>query len=229
MKHIHARVILSTGILVFSQPTWADALSDQLEQLRQSGSAIHMVTPIYSQVLYFSIPKGFHPVLESTSNGRYIQELVPAGEAQRKWTQKVTALGFQSLSSMKDVKPEMLNVRLAQGFKKDCPESFSFEPLGAINLSGYEASAVLIGCGASLPTGTAFSEAMLSIVIKGEKDFYNLQWAERGEASTSPFKFSAELWVQRLNALKPLIVCTPKDGEAAPYDSCIPKKINLQN
>ncbi|MDC6131314.1 hypothetical protein PPH41_26110, partial [Burkholderia gladioli] len=57
-------------------------------------------------------------------------------------------------------------------------------------------------------------------VVKGAKDLYTLQWAQRGPLSTKPLDIDAAMWLQRVRNLMPLKVCPIVPGEKAPYPSC---------
>ncbi|MEI7430007.1 MAG: hypothetical protein WCL27_06085 [Betaproteobacteria bacterium] len=65
------------------------------------------------------------------------------------------------------------------------------------------------------------SESMLLIVIKGESDYYTVQWAERGDASTTPIKLDEAKWTDRFKRLAPIKLCPIIPGERAPYPSCV--------
>ncbi len=62
---------------------------------------------------------------------------------------------------------------------------------------------------------------MLLITLKGDQDYYSIQWAQRGPASSAPVEYDSKLWSDRLMQLLPIRVCRKVAGEAAPYPSCI--------
>ena len=62
---------------------------------------------------------------------------------------------------------------------------------------------------------------MLIIAIKGERDYYTIQWAERSGASTTPIQFDEKKWMERLKRLTPVKLCPIVPGETAPYPSCV--------
>jgi len=61
---------------------------------------------------------------------------------------------------------------------------------------------------------------LLLIVVEGVKDYYTIQWAERGDASELPLKFESAKWTGRFKKLLPIKLCSLLPGEAAPYPSC---------
>lgn len=202
----------------------AGAPMSDVEKLREQGYVVRSITPVFGQLVMFSFPKGFKPAFENVNGPQYMQEWVPEGETVKKWTEMITLTGAKDLSGNPNATPQLLANRIAGGFKKDCPESFNAIGLGAIKLSGHDAFAAILSCGIALPTGSPYSESMLLIVIKGEKDFYTIQWAERGEASSTPMKLDDAKWATRLNKLSPIKLCPIVPGEAPPYPSCIAQK-----
>lgn len=194
---------------------------NKIETLRQQGYSVKTITPIFSQLLTFSFPKGFKPVFEDAKGAQYIQESVLEGESTKKWSQMVTVTGAKGLASNPNITPQAFANRIAGGFKNACPTSFSGNGLGAIKLGNYDAFASVISCGVANPAGELYSESMLLIVIKGESDYYTIQWAERGSASTSPIKFDDAKWTDRFQKLTPIKLCPIVPGESAPYPSCV--------
>lgn len=109
---------------------------------------------------------------------------------------------------------------IAAGFKKSCPDTFSAKGLSGSSIDGYFAMTVFAACGTVGASTAAHSEAALIMVIKGEQDFYTLQWAERGKAQASPMAFNQQHWAERLKDLMPVFVCEKIAGENAPYPNC---------
>jgi hypothetical protein len=178
------------------------------------------VTPIYSQLLTFSYPSGFTPAFENSKDGSYIQESVLKGESVQRWSQMLTITGAQGLAMKKDVTPIRFAESMAGGYKNACPNSFATTGLGQVKLGAHDAFIALVSCGNLNPGAQAYSEAMLLIVIKGDKDYYTIQWAERGKASKTPIPFDNEKWSSRLSSMAPMKLCPVIPGEKAPYPSC---------
>jgi len=197
---------------------------NEVDTLKQQGHSVGVITPIFSQLVMFSFPKGFVPAFENTKGGSYIQESVLTGENVNKWTQMITITGAKNLALNPNANPKGFADIMAGGFKSVCPNSFNATSLGENNFGIYSAFSAVISCGTASPTKEQYSESMLLIVIKGDKDYYTIQWAERGDASEIPIKFDSTKWTDRLKKLMPVKLCPIVPGEAAPYPSCVDRK-----
>jgi hypothetical protein len=58
------------------------------------------------------------------------------------------------------------------------------------------------------------------LTVKGAKDFYTLQWTERGHDSAQPPAIDTAYWGRQLARLTPIRLCPIVPGESAPYPSC---------
>lgn len=192
----------------------------EVEALRQQGYSVRTITPIFSQLVTFSFPKGFAPAFQDAKGGQYIQESVLEGESVKKWSQMVTVTGAKGLVSNPTVTPANFAGGMADVFKRACPDSYTATGLGEIKFGSHDGFATFVSCGVASPAGEPYSESMLLIVIKGESDYYTIQWAERGEASKTPIKFDNAKWVDRFKSLTPIRLCPIVPGEKAPYPSC---------
>lgn len=192
---------------------------NEVDALRQQGFSVKTITPIFSQLVTLSLPKGFVPVFENTKDGQYIQESVLEGESVTKWSQMISVTGAKGLSSK--ATPIRFAGGIASGFKRLCPDSLSAIPLGELKIGIHDAFASFVSCGIANPTDEElYSESVLLIVVKGESDYYTIQWAERGEASKTPIKFDNVKWADRMKKLTPIKLCPIVPGERAPYPSC---------
>lgn len=194
---------------------------NEVEAARQRGSSVKTITRIFDQLLMFSFPKGFKPASENAKGGQYIQESVLDGENVKKWSQMVTITGAKGLAANPNVSPQIFANKMAGGFKNACPSSFSGTALGAFKIGAHDAFGAVISCGVANPAGEPYSESMLLIVVKGQSDYYTIQWAERGAASRLPIKLDDAKWQGRLKQLAPIKLCPVVPGEAAPYPSCV--------
>lgn len=220
--------LIASALLIFqtyisSGHAAESAPKDEIEAYRQQGYSINEVTPIFSQLLVRPIPKGFKSVFENLSkNGSfYIHEFVPDGEAAENWTEMLTDTGIKDMASNPKASPQALAFGMADGFKKACPNSFSLLNLGAITLGDYDAFVVVASCGTAPAPSRPHSESALIMTIKGEKDYYTVQWAERGTASKTPITLDRALWDDRLKKLQPIKLCPLTPGEKPPYPSCV--------
>ena len=185
----------------------------------QNPKSFTVISPIFGQLVTFSIPSNFIGVFENTRGAHYTREAVPKGETADRWTQMITVTGEKGLSESANVTPEKFAGSMAGGFKRACPDSFAAKALGETRFGDANAFVAVIGCG----TIEGRSETALIAVVKGSADVYTIQWAERGAAVQAPPVDDAR-WPERLRALQPIALCAIVPGEAAPYPSCIGKK-----
>ena len=178
-----------------------------------------VISPIFRQLVAFSMPAKVVVAFENTTNGHKTREAVPKGETTGRWSEMITVTGEKGLSRNANATPEKFAGSIAGGFKQACPDSFAAKALGARKFGGADAFVAVIGCGKV----EGHSETALIAVIRGSADYYTIQWAERGAATAQPPVADAR-WAERLSALQPIAVCPIVPGEAAPYPSCIGKR-----
>jgi hypothetical protein len=191
-----------------------------LSQLKPSA----FVMPVFSEIVLVPYPDGFEAAYEHAQGANYIHEMVPKGETVDRWSQMFTTTGKQGLSSMANLTPEILLARFADGFKRACPETFSARGIGPAKISGHDAFVAWASCGTVNTAGYAHSESTLFLAIKGTQDYYTMQWAERGPASSQPLVYDDAKWGDRLKKLTAVRTCHRVPGEPAPYPSCVDKK-----
>jgi hypothetical protein len=211
---------LASGIAI---PAYAQDKAD-IEALREQGYSVRMISPIFSQLVMLSLPKGFATVFEDTNGNQYTREAVLDGETVERWSQMITVTGAKGLAANPRVTAQSFVEQIAGGFKNACPETFSAKGLGALKFSGRDAFIALAGCGTVSSDGGAHSESALLIAIKGAADYYTIQWAERGTAAARPMTYDEAMWKERFNKLSPIKLCPIKSGEAPPYPSCVNQK-----
>ena len=206
-----------------AQPGAAN-MPQTVDAFRQQGYAVRSISPIFGQLFMFSFPQGFQTVFENTRGDHYIREAVLAGENENKWTQMVTVTGIRDLSANPNVTPKIFAQGMAGGFKRACPASFSAVSVMDGDISGHDAFAAVVSCGTSPASNGTTSEAALILVIKGDHDYYTLQWAERGTPSATPVAIDGKKWSDKFARLAPVKLCPIVPGEAAPYASCAGSK-----
>ncbi len=184
--------------------------------------AFRVISPIFGQLVTFSMPSNFLVVFENTKDGRYIREAVLKGESVERWTQMITVTGAKGLSSNPNASPEKFAASIANGFKAACPDTFAAKAIGNARLGAHDAFIAVVGCGAVGAGADRHSEIALIAAVKGAADYYTIQWAERGPASDKP-DIDAEKWPARFRQLHPIDFCPIVPGEAPPYPSCVSK------
>lgn len=184
-----------------------------------------VISPIFSQLVSFTLPAGFNTVYEDGNGTSYIREAVRSGESVNDWTEMVTVTGAKGLSGNPSVTPRAFAGAIAGGFQKACPGSYSEKMISeGKNERGYQQFVGVVSCGAAPGANRVTSESALIVVIRGDQDYYTIQWAERGSPSGSPIPVNHVKWNGRLAKLLPINVCPVLPGEAPPYPSCLKNK-----
>jgi hypothetical protein len=197
---------------------------DDIDALRAKGYKVRIISPIFSQLVTFSFPKGFKTVFENTNGGRYIREAVLDGETADQWSQMITVTGAKGLAANPSLSAQSFIERITSGFKGACPDTFSSKVVGTTKFSGRDAFIALSACGMMEADGAKYSESALLIGIKGSADYYTIQWAERERASSQPMAFDDAKWTERFKELNPIKICRIVASEAPLYPSCINQK-----
>src|SRR5262245_3402929 len=179
------------------------------------------ISPIFSELVMFSLPRGFRTVSERSNGKHYLREAVLDGETAERWSQMITVTGAKDLASNPNASPRWLVERIAGGFQKACPESFAVVALGPLKVSGHDGFAAVVSCGSAQSASDKHAESALLIGIKGSADYYTIQWAERGPPSREPLAVDHAKWGQRFKTLSPIKICPIVPNEAAPYPSCL--------
>jgi hypothetical protein len=181
---------------------------------------IAMVVPVFSQLVRYSAPAEFKIADEHNSGSFYIRELVPHSESADQWTRMLELTGTRDLAASAGATPQALLTRMATAFREHCPDTFAVEELGPRSIDGYDGFVTVASCG-RVRGKSGYSETAVMLAVKGAKDFYTLQWAERGAGSAHAPAIDRAYWEQRLAALGPIKLCAPQPGETAPYASCL--------
>jgi hypothetical protein len=186
-------------------------------------AAFTVISPIYGQLVRFSMPSNFAVAYENAKDGNYIREAVLKGETVQAWTQMITVTGAKGLAGNRQVTPESFAGSIAAGFKNACPDTFDANPFGATRFGDRDGFVAVAGCGRVASSADKHSETVLIIAVRGSADVYTIQWAERAAGAAKPAIDDAK-WRDRLSKLNPIMFCAILPGEAAPYPSCANKK-----
>lgn len=207
----HIKRIVTLGALLIP-------LAASAEQPR----AFTAISPIFGQLVSFSMPTTFVAASEKTTAANYIREAVLKGETVNRWTQMITVTGAKGLAGNAKVTPETFAGSIAGGFKNACPDTFVAEGFGATSFGGQDAYVAVASCGRVDSSPDKHSETALMVAIKGSADYYTVQWAERA-GSSGKTAIDAARWQARLRQLQPIRLCPIVPGETAPYPSCLGK------
>lgn len=179
------------------------------------------IMPVFSQVIAWRLPSGFHRTNEVAQADHYLFEAVREGEMDDDWSQMVTLTGAAGLAANPELTPKRFASDIAAGLRRTCPDSYYGVELEPAAVAGYDTYAAVAGCGRVSGTEPTHGETMLIVAIKGAHDYYTLQWAERTRAQSKPPLIDAGLWSKRLAELMPIQVCDRVPGEKPPYPSCV--------
>lgn len=196
---------------------------DPLEELRDRGYSIGSITPIYQELVRFSLPARFKHAYEKDSGSFYIEEFVLNGETVDSWSQMITVTGSKGLAANESATPQRLAEQVAAGIQRACPATFAAKAIGTLKISSHDAFIGLVGCG-EVKRGAPRSEIAMLITIKGTADYYSIQWAVRSTPVDRAPVLNGEEWLSRLKQLQPIRLCPRVPGESAPYPSCVNKK-----
>ena len=182
-------------------------------------TAFRAISPIFGQLVMFGMPSNFVTVFENTNGPNYIREAVLKGETVNRWTQMITVTGAKGLAGNPKVSPETFAGSIANGFKSACPNSFTAKGFGPAKFGDQDAYVAVASCGRVESSADKHSETALIVTVKGNADYYTLQWAERGPTTAKGATDEAR-WQARLRQLQPIRLCPVVPGERAPYPSC---------
>jgi hypothetical protein len=174
--------------------------------------SITAVTPIFGQLVALTYPSQFRMVNQETKGQSYLQESVKTGETVDQWSEMITLTGRQGAASLPQASAKAFVLNMFKGFQTACPATFSILELGPRSVDGRESFAAIGSCG-SVSTAeeaskhAAHSETALIVGIKGSADIYTIQWAERGQPSSSPLTPDPGIWSDRFKQLEPIRVC----------------------
>jgi len=86
----------------------------------QAPTAFTVISPVFGQLVAFSMPSGFVVVSENANGPNYIREAVPKGETVERWTQMITLTGVKGLAGNPKVSPESSTGSIAQIWRSRC-------------------------------------------------------------------------------------------------------------
>ena len=69
--------------------------------------AFTVISPVFGQLVTFSMPLNFAVVAEDTRGAHYTREAVPKGETSERWTEMITVTGEKGMTLTPGASPEM--------------------------------------------------------------------------------------------------------------------------
>ena len=200
------------------------ALPSHAETPATMPASVTVISPVFGQLVRFSMPSNFVAASENTKDAFYIREAVPRGETVEAWTQMITITGSRGMAGVANFTPQKLAASIALGFKKACPESLTLKDLGATKFGEQDAYMAVASCGKVNSSADGHSETALIVAVGGATDAYTIQWAERKPPASAGSGIDEAMWRGRLRELMPIRLCAIVPGEAAPYPSCVQRK-----
>ena len=197
------------------------ASAGHAEPVKQNGFTT--ISPIFSELVMFSLPAEFTTVNDQSNDHQYIREAVLKGETVDQWSQMITVTGAKGLATEPQMSAQYFAAQIAGGFQKACPNTFSVKPMGEVKISEHDAFVAVASCGKVDTSADKHSETALIVAIKGVADVYTIQWAVRTPSSAENLTIDEAVWKQRLEKLTPIHVCPIIPGEKPPYPSCVNK------
>jgi len=196
----------------------APLYAKDIELSKQKGD---VVTSVFGQFVSFPLPEGFAQVFEGLENNTFILQAIPKGNAVF-WTHTITFTGIKrSTSKYPNATPAQLVNLMANSFKRKCPDSYATQGLGPVKLDGHDGFAAVVSCGVISFGGAPYSESILVILVKGESNYYSVQWTEKGEASKTPLKLERAKWEDRFKQLTPIKLYPIIPGEKSSDPACV--------
>jgi len=187
-------------------------------------ASVTVISPVFDQLLRFSMPARFAAAYENTKDNFYIREAVPKGETVQGWTEMITVTGSKEMAKAANFTPQKLAASVVLGFKKACPETFAVKDFGERKFGEQDAYMAVASCGKVNSSADGHSEAALIVALQGATDAYTIQWAEHRPRAAPGAAIDEPLWRERLRELMPIRACAIVPGEAAPYPSCLKQK-----
>lgn len=93
-------------------------------------AAFKVISPIFGQLVTFSMPTNFVAAFENTNGPNYIREAVLKGETADHWTQMITVTGAKGAVGNPKATPESFAGSIVGGFKSACPDTFAAKGFG---------------------------------------------------------------------------------------------------
>ncbi len=131
--------------------------------------AFTVISPVFSQLVTFSMPSSFVVIDENTNGPSYIREAVLKGESADRWTQMITVTGAKGLVANPKVSPETFAASIAGGFRSACPETFTVKAVGPTRFGDQEAFVAVASCGSVESSADKHGETAVVVAVKAQR------------------------------------------------------------
>jgi hypothetical protein len=184
------------------------------------------IMPIFGELFAYSIPPQFRLQAAQVKSNMYLRSSILRSDDDSAWTQRLLLTAYKDLAKQAGQTPLSVATAIAANFQRACPTTFFGKSLadGKTGM-GHEMHVMFVSCGTHTQTNakTATSESTMIFAIKGNLNFFALQWSERGAPIDKVLAPDLTVWRERMRLVGPILICDPVEGEAAPYPSCTAK------
>mgnify|MGYP000955014725 CR=1 FL=1 len=97
-------------------------LAAQAAKPESPPAAFTTISPVFGQLVAFSMPSNFVATFEDTKPASYTREAVPKGESVQKWSEMITLTGAKGAASAPNASAEKFAGAIAGGFQRACPD-----------------------------------------------------------------------------------------------------------
>ncbi len=133
---------------------------------------------IFSLPLEIKLPPKWKQIRQEQLSNMFSAEFLPEGETMNQWTQLICVQGFNNVSD--SLNPETFLESLSLTYNDHCQGDIIFEPLGDIEIKGYQGTHGLLGCTKMPNTHTVQVGEKHSFISKpqGEMGYYTVLMAD---------------------------------------------------
>ena len=129
---------------------------------------------IFSVPLEINVPNHWKQIRQEQIANMYSAEFLPEDETLNQWNQLICVQGFNNVSD--SLNPETFIKSLSETYNENCQGDIIYEPLGEIEVNGYQGIHALLGCTKMPNTHTVQVGEMHSFVTdpQGEMGYYTV-------------------------------------------------------
>lgn len=178
--------VLLAATLCGALDAQAAPLDEQrVKALASPARTVTSSTPLFGQVVLFSVPQGWKAAHQQERANSYILELIPEAQTLQGWSDMLTLQGYKGLAANANATPSNFLMLVGARIKEACPEHFVAQTLGNRTIDGHEAHVAVLGCARmSAPLAgaqTGQGEIALYVALKGSQDLYLIHRGLRGD------------------------------------------------
>lgn len=144
------------------------------------------IAEVYNQKIAYMLPKGFVPGQDYDDGKAYSVELLPADHEAVDWKTRVVITGYRNVADIENMSATVFSKNILKP-RENCKALWFARDLGARTIDGYEAHAVMTGCGAiraaEYPGAiTGAGEVQVTLIVQGLHDMFTMDINLRGHS-----------------------------------------------